>query len=67
MYDVMHELHGDLYMENRHGLFWFRPDLSKTLTGSPWVCIGLRGEDIWLRRLREVRFHPDTKSWEVGL
>lgn len=67
MYAVMHELHGERYMENRHGLFWFRPDLSKTLTDSPWMCIGWSGEDIWLRRLREVRFHPDTKSWEIDL
>ena len=67
MYAVMHELHGERYMENRHGLFWLRPYLPKTLTDSHWMRIGWSGEDIWLRRLREILFHPDTKSWEVDV
>ena len=37
---VIHELHGERYMENRHGLFWFRPDLAKAFTDSSWMCLG---------------------------
>lgn len=64
---VMHELHGELYMENEYGLFKFTGvEKQGLLPRVEWLELGFRGEDRWLRRLREVRFHPDTISWAVG-
>ena len=63
---VMHELHGELYMENRHGLFKFIEVKKQGLFPQvEWLELGFCGEDRWLRGLREVRDHPDTVSWEV--
>nr|DAW27297.1 MAG TPA: hypothetical protein [Caudoviricetes sp.] len=62
---VMHELHGELYMENRHGLFKFVPKPAHSPVSYEWLELGYCGEDRWLRRLREVRDHPDTVSWVV--
>lgn len=61
---VMHELHGELYMENEYGLFKFMGVVKQGLFPRvEWLELGFRGEDRWLRRLREVRDHPDTVSW----
>lgn len=70
---VMHELHGELYMSNECGLFKFmgvQPPQEGRIPMSmlpqvEWLELGFRGEDRWLRRLREVRDHPDTVSWVV--
>lgn len=63
---VMHELHGELYMENQQGLFKFKGAVKPGFFPQvEWLELGYRGEDRWLRRLREVRDHPDTVSWAV--
>lgn len=64
---VMHELHGELYMENQQGLFKFvGVEKQGLFPRVEWLELGFRGEDRWLRRLREVQFHPDTVSWVVN-
>lgn len=62
---VMHELHGELYMENRYGLFKFVPKPEHCSVNYEWLELGYCGEDRWLQNLRDVRFHPDTVSRAV--
>jgi hypothetical protein len=56
---VIHELYGDVYMETDAELVKLKLDASGNIQ---WETIALAGTDLWLRRLRDIRSHPDTHT-----